>query len=225
MLLSKPQIDVGLFTGKLKTQQAFWQDEIGFPFAAKAEIEGILCQYRYAAGKSILKINTRHANGTLNRATTGYQELFCPRKAVGKADNRVDPDGNAVTLVPMGWEGLTGLGVRLGVRDLGAHRDFMTRVLQFEDLGEGRYRSGAALFFVEQNSGAGQAGHWIAEGVTYVTLHVTDVDAAFAGLVERGAEVGEAPFTIGDIARIGFIRDPDGNWIEVAQRFSLAPQL
>ena len=27
---------------------------------------------------------------------------------------------------------------------------------------------------------------------------------------------------IGDIAKISFLKDPDGNWIEVAQRASLA---
>ena len=69
---------------------------------------------------------------------------------------------------------------------------------------------------------ASRAGHWIGSGLTYTTIHVTDVDQEFADLVARGAEVGEEPFTIGDIARICFVRDPDGNWVEVAQRFSLA---
>ncbi len=32
---------------------------------------------------------------------------------------------------------------------------------------------------------------------------------------------GAPPVTLGEVARISFIRDPDGNWIEISQRASL----
>jgi lactoylglutathione lyase len=34
-----------------------------------------------------------------------------------------------------------------------------------------------------------------------------------------------APITLGETARISFIRDPDGNWIELSQRASLVGPL
>jgi lactoylglutathione lyase len=34
-----------------------------------------------------------------------------------------------------------------------------------------------------------------------------------------------APVTLGTTARISFIRDPDGNWIELSQRASLTGSL
>jgi predicted enzyme related to lactoylglutathione lyase len=51
---------------------------------------------------------------------------------------------------------------------------------------------------------------------------VMRVDDAFAAITAAGAEIGEAPYSIGRIARISFVRDPHGNWIEVAQRAALA---
>jgi hypothetical protein len=34
-----------------------------------------------------------------------------------------------------------------------------------------------------------------------------------------------SPFTLGSTARISFVADPDGNWIEISQRASLTGDL
>ncbi|HBK11323.1 MAG TPA: VOC family protein, partial [Gammaproteobacteria bacterium] len=39
-----------------------------------------------------------------------------------------------------------------------------------------------------------------------------------------GAE-GMAPVRLGDVAYISFVRDPDGNWIEISQRKSITGSL
>ncbi|MHB8576260.1 MAG: VOC family protein [Dehalococcoidia bacterium] len=44
-------------------------------------------------------------------------------------------------------------------------------------------------------------------------------------MIARGVEEGRPPVTLGSVARISFIRDPDGNWIEVSQRASLTGPL
>jgi lactoylglutathione lyase len=36
---------------------------------------------------------------------------------------------------------------------------------------------------------------------------------------------GYAPVSLGKVARISFVRDPDGNWIELSQRASLTGNL
>jgi predicted enzyme related to lactoylglutathione lyase len=45
---------------------------------------------------------------------------------------------------------------------------------------------------------------------------VKDVDAAHAWLVGRGAKVALPPTDFGRLARIMFVTDPDGNYIEFA---------
>ena len=62
-------------------------------------------------------------------------------------------------------------------------------------------------------------------GFRYVTVQVWDVDGEHAGIVERGGAEGRPPITLGTTARISFVRDPDGNWIEVSQRASLTGPL
>ena len=37
-------------------------------------------------------------------------------------------------------------------------------------------------------------------------------------MTAAGAAVGVAPETFGNVARASFVRDPDGNFIELAQR-------
>ncbi len=58
-----------------------------------------------------------------------------------------------------------------------------------------------------------------------MTLQVFDVDAAHDGVLARGGREGRPPITLGKIARISFVRDPDGNWIELSQRASLTGPL
>lgn len=64
-----------------------------------------------------------------------------------------------------------------------------------------------------------------APGFRYLTVQVWDCDAEHAALLALGAEEGRPPATLGTTARISFIRDPDGNWIEVSQRASLTGDL
>ena len=64
-----------------------------------------------------------------------------------------------------------------------------------------------------------------ARGFRYITIQVWDVDAAHREIVERGGLEGFAPRTLGSVARISFVRDPDGNWIELSQRASLTGPL
>jgi len=43
--------------------------------------------------------------------------------------------------------------------------------------------------------------------------------------MSMGVWEGAPPATLGTVARICFIRDPDGNWIEISQRASLTGAL
>jgi catechol 2,3-dioxygenase-like lactoylglutathione lyase family enzyme len=64
-----------------------------------------------------------------------------------------------------------------------------------------------------------------ARGWRYITLQVVDIDGVHEKL--RGAGVREdlAPITLGEVARISMVLDPDGNWIELSRRASVVGSL
>ena len=51
------------------------------------------------------------------------------------------------------------------------------------------------------------------------------LDAVHGELVGKGVREGLAPITLGDVARISMILDPDGNWIELSRRASIVGNL
>lgn len=73
----------------------------------------------------------------------------------------------------------------------------------------------------DASSDAREVGAFTARGFRYLTIQVRDVDAEHAGIIARGGSEGRPPVTLGTTARISFVRDPDGNWIEISQRASL----
>jgi lactoylglutathione lyase len=74
---------------------------------------------------------------------------------------------------------------------------------------------------LEHDETARPVGEMRARGYRYLTAQVWDCDAEHAGIVSRGGAEGRPPATLGSTARISFVRDPDGNWLEISQRASL----
>jgi lactoylglutathione lyase len=62
-------------------------------------------------------------------------------------------------------------------------------------------------------------------GYRYLTIQVFDVVGEHAAILSRGGKEGSAPVRLGDVAYISFVRDPDGNWIEISQRKSITGSL
>ena len=58
-----------------------------------------------------------------------------------------------------------------------------------------------------------------------MTIPVHDVDAEHASILSAGGRETMPPTTLGEIARISFVLDPDGNAIEISQRASLTGPL
>jgi catechol 2,3-dioxygenase-like lactoylglutathione lyase family enzyme len=118
-----------------------------------------------------------------------------------------------------------GIGIRMAVRDTDAFRRFYAEALGLELCGPGVARCGNSLLFFEEHADAGLPAPLRAAGFRYTTIQVTDVDAVHRAVVERGGSEGTAPRTLGRVARVSFVRDPDGNWIELSQRASLTGPL
>ncbi len=222
MELAKPRIDVGLFTNELEPMLAFWQQQVGLHFDHMIAIGGGVRQHRHDMLGSVLKLN--HSRDVLpSEAPSGYRELLIAREGASSPQTLVDPDGNRILLVPPGSEGVERIGLRLRVRDLTAHRQFYTRVLGCSPLQDNAdaMRCGDSLVLLEQSDDVtGDAGYR-APGFRYITLQVFDVDTAHAAALQEGATEGRPPVTMGSTARVSFIRDPDGNWIELSQRASV----
>ena len=227
MDLAKPRIDVGLFTTNLEPMLDFWQNEIGLPFDHVLPLGGGLQQHRHDLLGSVLKIN--HARNELPIAPpSGYRELMIARDGLLGPKRLTDPDGNKVTLVPPGAHGIERIGMRLGVRDVNAHRRFYAVSLGLPDVpeqGGDSFLCGDSVILLQQADDAQPDPAMEGPGWRYITIQIRDVDKEHAAILARGGREGRAPQTLGKVARISFIRDPDGNWIEMSQRASLVGAL
>jgi catechol 2,3-dioxygenase-like lactoylglutathione lyase family enzyme len=224
MRLAKPCIDIGLFTNNLDAMLYFWQEEVGLPFEELLPLGGGSRQHRHALNGSVFKLNESR-EPIPPGALAGYRELLIAREGLTGPRSLADPDGNRVTLVPPGAEGITGIGVRLAVRDEAAFHRFYRDGLGLEAAGPRAYRWGTSVVLFEKDSTVSRTEEMRGPGFRYLTVQVFDVDAEHRELLLRGIEEGRPPLTLGTTARISFIRDPDGNWIEVSQRASLTGPL
>lgn len=104
------------------------------------------------------------------------------------------------------------------------HRRFWGEVLGLPELGENLYACGQSqleLIAGQANTDPVQR----ARGYRYLTIQVFDVKATHAEVLARGGREGSAPVKLGDVAHISFVRDPDGNWLEISQRKSITGSL
>jgi predicted enzyme related to lactoylglutathione lyase len=225
MDLAKPRLDIGLSTNKIQPVVAFWQNEAGVPFDHLLPIRKGQDQHRHDALGSVVKIN--HFTSPLKETPpSGYLELLIARE--GKPRALSDPDGNKVSIVAPGTFGVRQIGVRLGVRDLEAHRRFYRDAFGFE---EERYEPGAAfragesMLLLEQRADAPSDASFDGTGWRYITFQVFKVDTEHNRVLAAGGREAMPPTTLGEIARISMVRDPDGNWIELSQRGSIVGSL
>ena len=223
MNLAKPRVDIGLATNDIAPMLAFWQGEAGIPFDHLLKVRRGHAQHRHDALGSVLKINHQETP-IIDAPPSGYLELLVAREGLAEPKPLQDPEGNRVTLVPPSFEGVTQIGIRMGVRSLEAHRKFYSEALGLTE--EPRptgaaFRAGETLILLDESpdapSDAGMAGR----GWRYITFQIFKVDEEHAQVLAAGGREAMPPTTLGTTARISMVRDPDGNWIELSQRASL----
>ena len=228
MDLAKPHLDVGLYVRDTETALRFWQDEVGAVFDHVLPLRPGVRQYRHDIFGSVLKINNSR-EPIADNPPSGYLELLVAREDIHAPRRLEDPEGNRVSLVPRGHLGVQRVGVRLGVRDLAAHRRFYAEALllpevAIADVGAA-FRAGDSLVLLDQSDDAPRDALIAGYGWRYITFQIRKVDAEHAFALAHGAREGTAPVTLGETARISMIRDPDGNWIELSQRASIVGSL
>jgi predicted enzyme related to lactoylglutathione lyase len=220
MELAKPQVDVGLYTSQTDAMLAFWQTEVGLRFEEMLPLGQGVRQHRHAMNGSVLKLNSVR-DAMPHAAASGYRELWIASAEELEPCSLVDCDGNAVRLVPSGHSGVNGIALKLAVSSAERFHDFYGRVMRLPAAGTRTYRCGDSLLIFAEDASVARDTPMRGQGFRYFTIQVLDLDREHATLLERGATEGLAPITLGQTARISFIRDPDGNWIELSQRFHI----
>jgi catechol 2,3-dioxygenase-like lactoylglutathione lyase family enzyme len=227
MQLAKSVIDVGLSTNNLEPMLQFWQQQVGLRLDHVLPVRRGQKQYRHDALGSVIKLN-HHVEPLPQAAPSGYRELMIAREGLREPRRMVDPDGNRVQLVPPGQDGITQLAVSMAVRSLSEHRKFYRDILGFAEQswsGGPAFCLGDSLLLLEEDAAATLDPVRQAAGWRYITLQIADIDAVHGELRSKGVREGLAPITLGEVARISMILDPDGNWIELSRRASVVGSL
>lgn len=218
MQLARPGFDIGLFTGRTEDQLRFWQDEVGLAYDHLGKLGGGIHQHRHHLHGAILKLNA--ARDPLSEMPpSGYRAL---RIAVdcGRPRTLFDPEGLAVALVEAGDDGTQDVDVMMTVSSLGAHIAFHRDALGLPVDADGTVHVGTSRLRVAAIAPIARSPDWRGPGLRYLTLQVSDARAARAAALAGGAEAADPLRDLGELVRFCFVRDPDGNFIELSERTS-----
>ena len=225
MELAKPCIDIALFSHRSQPMLDFWQRQIGLPYQETlSDADNGLHQYRHALQGSVLKLNVSES-ALPDCSRSGIRGLVIADKDIGRPATLQDPDGNEITLVPVGRRYVRQIGVRVAVRDLTTHCRFYQQVLGLKRVEDTVFACGQSRLLIEQDRDASSDVAMIGPGFRYLTIQVVDCLREHQRVLDAGGVEGAAPRRYQDIAIYSMVRDPDGNWIELSQRASLTGSL
>lgn len=226
MKLAKNALDVGLQIAAADPAAvlAFHRERSGLPFDHTLPLGGGRRQERHGWGETVVKLN--HRRGGLAAAaasSTGWGPLtLCGPDHRTRTELR-DPEGNRVTLAPaVSADAGRTVEVALRVRDAGPSLAFFA-ALGLPVAGD-RVALGSSVIRVCTDPEA-TAGDLEGPGFRYVTFQVERADEAHTEALAAGGTEGMAPRTLGEVARISFVVEPGGNWIELSQRASIVGRL
>lgn len=193
-----------------------------------------------ANGIRLLAFLLDDLEGVLERmdmADHPYRRLPLPEDSPFQVAFSNDADGNALELVGLGkpaGERLTArMQIGLTVADIERSRHFYGELLGLREepemklprsmgvVGNTRYGFVLGATTVKFWSRGDDLPTWSGPparrtGIRLMTALVEDVDATHEALKERGVSIAAPPSDLENLARIMFVTDPDGNWIEIA---------
>ena len=77
------------------------------------------------------------------------------------------------------------------------------------------------MLILQKGPGATETKTFVGEGFRYLTIQVFDAVATCNAIKKLGGRIAMEPIWVGEIAKVGFALDPDGNWLEISARASL----
>jgi catechol 2,3-dioxygenase-like lactoylglutathione lyase family enzyme len=215
--LARPGLDFGLPTDHGEEMLAFYEKNVGLTQIANDLIMAGQREVFYQLPGSWLKINT--SDHVLRPATTGYRRLYVADPSVTESHELIDPDGLPVTLVPPGFRGIDEVGLAMTVNDVTAHTRFFIDGCDATRVGDGLL-VGNTLIFLEQAAEPIVPTPIIRRGFTMLTFVVTGLQGVHDHLLAHGGghgmRISDDPGQPGR-CHFSFVRDPDGNWIELCE--------
>lgn len=218
----KNQLDVGLLSASISVVD-FWRDEAGLAFDHVLPIMKGHDQHRFEEAGSVIKVNVRPEQTGDTRS--GIEELLIARPDLERPRPMQDPDGNRVTFVPAGTDGVTQVGVKIAVRDRARTMTHYRDVLGMTEEAPSRVRCGDTVLLFEERPDAPSDYGQAERGWLYLTVQVRNCDLETERVEKLGARIAVAPRTLGKVARMAMVLDPDGNLLEISQRASLTGPL
>jgi len=221
MRLAKSHLDIALFATDVAAQRSFWEHEIGLRFDLELHVREGWRQFRFDAHGSVIKVND--CSFPMSSAPpTGFAVLSIA-SASGRQWSGMHPDQGGVRLVQSGTDNVVGIGITLCSPDPVRLRRFYVDAMEFEPMGERGARCGDSVLLFEEGPGGSETDSFLVAGpgYRYLTVQIFDADRETAGIVSRGGRIALEPEDFGKIARVAFVKDPDGNWIEISARASL----
>lgn len=226
--IAKDCLDIGLFTNQLEPMLAFWQQQVGLPFDHMLPVGGGVRQHRHDFDGAVLKLN--HARDQLGPASRGgFQRLIIAQQGRTVSEDLADPDGNRVRLVPIGEGGIEHWAIEVATRDADQFLSHYQHSLGLPRVPDAlAVRCGRSLIIgvispdvADESDGEDMR----RTGYRYTTIQVDKVDSVHARTLKQGAVEGAPPQTLGRTARISFLKDNHGNWMELSQRASITGSL
>jgi lactoylglutathione lyase len=220
MRLAKEHLDIGLFTNEVDRQLEFWAHTIGLRLDHVLKLEPGWLQHRFDAHGSVVKVNDL-TTPLPPRPPSGFTGLTIAATGTGQDWAGTHPGGDQVAVVAPGTGGVVGIGITVASPDPGRLLRFYRDGLEFDQVAPHVVRCGDSLLTVVEGPGGCEADDVVGPGFRYITVQVFDADAECAGIVRRGGRMVREPVSFAGVARVGFVADPDGNWIEISARTSL----
>jgi len=209
---AKPAFDVGFATNHLAGFRLLFETQLKLEYDQLAKLGGGFHQHRWKQGQSIVKVN--HARDALEATPPGgYRGLTLAFTLAAAVST---PDGAPIHLKRMDD---IDLELNAVTADLAAFARFYGNMLGLAPDGRNGFRLGRSRIVAKKGK-TRRIDDWRARGLRYMTVQVYDCDSVMAALGDAGAEIGAPPRTLGQV-RYGFVRDFDGNWIEISERASL----
>lgn len=216
MKLAKAHLDVGTMVNDWEAAQAFWATTVGLNYEKFEKIGGGVRQHRFGVNGSVVKVN--HSRNPLVVDPTIHRRIRIAQSGCTEPTLLADPEGVEIELVPVGHDDVVGIEIINATADPATARRFWIDGLGGEQIDDGRYRVGDTIVTCVPEPGLIGPSTRNAAGFRYLTVQVTDVDAEYARLTDLGFQGEVAPVSLGETARISFVRDPDGGYIEVSER-------
>jgi lactoylglutathione lyase len=220
MRLAKPSFDVGLMTRDGAAARSFWSEAAGLRLDHVLDVENGRSQFRYDVHGSVVKVNHFPHMPPSAPADGGYVALECA-DAAGVGAWLTGPDRTLFRRVPRIANGRADVRVVLHTVDVERLWRFYVRVLEFEPLSESEVLCGRSALQFEKRPGLRSEPALEGSGYRYLTVQIFDADRAHRHVLAAGGMEGMPPTNLRDVARFSFVRDPDGNWIELSARASL----